>query len=303
MKILVTGATGFLGTPLCIALRNAGNEVTALGSADADLKVQGSLSKFNDVQYDQIFHLAAWTQAGDFCLRHPGEQWIYNQQMNVNVLAWWREHQAQAKLIAIGTSCCYEPGQPHSEERYLEGQPTESLFTYAYTKRMLYVGLLALQKQFGLKYLLLVPNTLYGPDYHLDGRQMHFIFDLLRKIVDGKETGSPVTLWGNGHQKRELVYVDDFVGAAVKLARDHENDLINVGSGEEHSIRWYAEELSRLVGSDVSKIQYDTSKYVGAESKVLSVRKVKELIPDFAPTDAKAGLGTIVDWYMGERTT
>ena len=131
---------------------------------------------------------------------------------------------------------------------------------------------------------------------------MHFIFDLLRKIVDGKENGTPVTLWGNGYQKRELVYVDDFVGAAVKLSVDRENDLINVGSGEEHSIRWYAEELSRLVGYDSSKIQYDTSKYVGAESKVLTVHKIKELIPDFSPTDAKAGLATIVDWYMSAQT-
>jgi GDP-L-fucose synthase len=298
MKILVTGATGFLGTPLCQKLRQAGHSVTPVGSKNADLRQPGSLHKFNHMQFDQIFHLAAWTQAGDFCLRHPGEQWIFNQQMNTNMLGWWQHFQPQAKLIAIGTSCCYEPGKPHREDRYLSGAPTDSLFTYAYTKRMLYVGLLALQKQFGLKYLFLIPNTLYGPDYHLDGRQMHFIFDLLRKIVDGQQKGTPVVLWGDGHQRRELVYVEDFVRAAMTLAENHDNDIVNIGSGEEHSIRWYAEQLSRLVGFDSDRIQYDTSRYVGAESKVLCIDKIRQLLPDFSPTETKQGLQTIVDWYL-----
>ena len=66
------------------------------------------------------------------------------------------------------------------------------------SKRMLYVGLCALHKQYATKYLLLVPSTLYGSGYHLDGRQMHFIFDLLRKITSAKRTGEPVVLWGDG---------------------------------------------------------------------------------------------------------
>ena len=134
------------------------------------------------------------------------------------MLAWWQDRQPQAKLICIGTSCAYCPGTELAEENYLDGLPIDSLFTYAMTKRMLYVGLLALQKQFGLKYLCLVPSTLYGPGYHTDGRQMHFIFDLIRKILRGKMHGEPVVLWGDGHQTRELVYVEDFVSLALRLA-------------------------------------------------------------------------------------
>jgi GDP-L-fucose synthase len=88
MKILVTGASGFLGKTLCAHLRDAKHEVVPLSSRDADLTQGDSLRPFADASYDQIFHLAAWTQAGDFCLRHPGEQWIINQQINTNVLAW-----------------------------------------------------------------------------------------------------------------------------------------------------------------------------------------------------------------------
>lgn len=298
MKIFVTGATGFLGTHLVKHLRSEGNEVLAVGSKECDLTMRGSLTRFNNVAWDQIYHLAAWTQAGDFCLRHPGEQWIKNQQINTNVLEWWHSSQPQAKMIAIGTSCCYEPGTPHVEERFLVGEPTESLYTYAMTKRMLLVGLKSLSKQFGLKYLFVVPSTLYGADYHLDGRQMHFIFDLLRKIVDGKYNGTPVVLWGDGNQKRELIHVDTFVKTMSYLARHVDNDIFNIGGGEEFPIRWYAEMLAEYVGYDASRIQYDTSKYVGATSKFLVVDKVRRSVPDFNPVSLERGLKEIVEWYL-----
>jgi GDP-L-fucose synthase len=298
MKILVTGATGFLGTHLCAHLRAQGHAVTSLGSKDCDLTMQGSLDRYNHTKWDQIYHLAAWTQAGDFCLKHPGEQWIKNQQINTNVLTWWHQHQPQAKMIAIGTSCCYEPGTPHVEERFLLGEPTESLYTYGMTKRMLLVGLKALQKQFGLRYLFVVPSTLYGADYHLDGRQMHFIFDLLRKIVNGKRYGDTVELWGDGNQCRELIHVRSFVEAMCELAGGVDNEVFNIGGGTEYPIRWYADQLSKLVGYDSSLIRYDTSKYVGATSKVLRIEKIQKALPHWKPVPLETGLKEIVEWYQ-----
>ena len=87
MKILVTGATGFLGKSLCIRLAEAGHTVIGLGSRDADLTNPKSLYQYNQSKYDQIYHLAAWTQAGDFCVSHPGEQWLINQKINTTVLS------------------------------------------------------------------------------------------------------------------------------------------------------------------------------------------------------------------------
>src|SRR5205814_10308822 len=147
--------------------------------------------------------------------------------------------QPQAKHISIRTSSSYPADRLLVEENYLQGLPVESLFTYGMTKRMLHVGQMALHKQFGLNYLTLVPSTLYGPGYHTDGRQMHFIFDLIRKILRGQLLGEPVVLWGDGHQSRELVYIDDFVDAAVRLADHVDDELINVGAGAEHSIRHF----------------------------------------------------------------
>jgi len=256
------------------------------------------LLRFSD-PFDQIWHLAAWTQAGDFCLHHPGEQWIINQQINTNVLEWWQSRQPQAKLIAIGTSCSYAPGAELVEENYLAGAPVPELYSYAMTKRMLLVGLQALRAQFGLEYLYLIPSTLFGPGYHTDGRQRHFIFDLIENIIRGKGFEEPVQLWRDGHQKRELLYVKDFIKAAMQLADATGNEVVNIGSGVEYSIRWYAEQISDLLGYDPQKIQYDTSRYVGVRSKQLSTRKLKGLLPDFEITPLDHALATTIEAYQG----
>ncbi|MDY6786171.1 MAG: NAD-dependent epimerase/dehydratase family protein [Cyanobacteriota bacterium] len=301
MKILITGATGFLGTTLCEKLQLAGHELTRLNSKNCDLTQQHSLLQFPDQTYDQIYHLAAWTQAGDFCLSHPGEQWIINQQINTNVLAWWQQHQPQAKLICMGTSCAYSPELELVEENYMAGLPIASLFTYAMTKRMLYAGLLALHKQFGLTYLCLVPSTLYGPGYHTDGRQMHFIFDLIRKIIRGKLYGEPVVLWGDGYQKRELVFIEDFAKIALELSASVDDELINIGAGEEFPIRHFAQLICDRVGYDFDNIQFDTSRYVGAKSKCLAADKLDRLLPDLALTPLELGLTQTIEWFWQEQ--
>ncbi|OGG45297.1 GDP-fucose synthetase [Candidatus Kaiserbacteria bacterium RIFCSPHIGHO2_01_FULL_50_13] len=296
MTIIVTGASGFLGRFLCEALEKAGHTVVRLDSKIADLTKDGSLDGITQ-PYDRIYHLAAWTQAGDFCLHHSGEQWLINQKINTNVLSWWHTRQPHAKLIAMGTSCAYDPALPLSEENYMRGEPIESLFTYAMTKRMLYNGLTSLHKQFGHTYLHLVPSTLYGPHYHTDSRRMHFIFDLIRKILLGKEKGEPVTLWGDGYQKRELVFASDFVNAALHLSDHVDNDIVNIGAGEEYSIREFAEKICAIVGFDPALIEYDTSRYVGARSKVLSVEKLRHLIPNVTFTSLDCGLEDTVSWF------
>lgn len=298
MKIIVTGASGFLGQSLCRYLEAQDHVVVHLNSKNCDLTKPESLPRYNTEKYDAIYHLAAWTQAGDFCVYHPGEQWIINQQINTNTLTWWQRDQPQAKMICMGTSCAYDPTVELKEEKYLSGTPIESLYTYAMSKRMLYVGLKALNKQFGLNYLCAVPSTLYGPGYHTDGRQMHFIFDLIRKIVRGKLYEDQVVLWGDGTQCRELIFVDDFVKILEGLVQTTTNELVNIGAGEEYPIRHFAGLICKYVGFNADKIVYDPQRYVGAKSKCLSVHKLREILPQYQIIGLEDGLGRTIDWFM-----
>ena len=297
MKVAVTGSSGFLGTALCAFLEQRGIAPLRLSSSNCDLRHPDGLEGLSDGPFDLIFHLAAWTQAGDFCLKHPGEQWIVNQQINTNVLAWWAQRQAQAKLVFMGTSCAYEPGSSLREEEYLLGEPIDSLYTYAMTKRMLLVGARALSRQYGLRYLCAVPSTLYGPGYHTDGRQMHFIFDLIRKIIRGKEFGEPVVLWGDGEQKREVVLVDDFVRILWQLSERVDNELFNIGAGQEYSIRTFAALICEIVGFPASKIGYDTTRYVGATSKCLNIEKVVAALGPLKLAPLRDGIARTVSWF------
>ena len=136
MNILITGGSGFLGRKLNAYLKkNTSHKIISLSSKIADLRETNSLKDYNDLKFDKIYHLAAWTQAGDFSLYHSGEQWIYNQQINSNVLSWWKKYQQQSKIISIGTSCSYEEGGSLEEEYYLKGEPIKSLFAYGMCKK------------------------------------------------------------------------------------------------------------------------------------------------------------------------
>ena len=278
--VFVTGGGGFLGRCLVPMLKQKGYEVDAPSSKQCDLTLPDSLQSWTK-PYDLIFHLAAWTQAGDFCLKHPGEQWVINQKINTHVLAWWQQRQAQAKAILIGTSCAYDPRLPLIEDNYLKGEPIESLYTYAMTKRILWVGALALAKQYGLQAVNFVPSTLCGNYYHEDGRQMHFIYDLVRKILQAKKTEEPAVLWGNGHQRREVVLVDEFCQGILEIVSADKGwgQVLNLGAGKDHSIREFVQTICRILEVDTSLIKYDESKYVGASAKCLSVQKIRTLIP------------------------
>ena len=187
----------------------------------------------------------------------------------------------QAKTVLLGTSCSYDPDLPLVEENYLKGEPIPSLYTYAMTKRMLWVGAQSLGKQYGLKAIHLVPSTLCGNYYHEDGRQMHFIYDLARKILHAKRTGEPAVLWGDGHQRREVVSVVDFCQGMMQLIGKENTwgETFNLGAGQDYSIRDFAGALCQRVGIESSQIRYDETQYTGAKSKCLVVDKVRKWIP------------------------
>jgi len=201
-----------------------------------------------------------------------------------------RGHGAQSSGNPRALACASRPG--------VSGGRRPVMFTYAFTKRMLFVGQLALRKQFGLRSLCVVPSTLYGPGYHAGGRQMHFIFDLIRKIIRGKRYGDPVILWGDGFQRREIIFVDDFVAALQALLGRTDEMLVNIGAGSELTIREYAAMISAHIGFDFERIQFDTSRYVGAESKCLDITRLNRILPARPQTPLREGLRRTIEWFL-----
>ena len=300
MKFFVTGGAGFLGTQLSKLLREAGHNVTAPSSRLADLTKSSSLESYSSENYDVIVHLAAWTQAGDFCLRHPGDQWLINQKINTNVLDWWFSRQSQAPIVVIGTSCAYAPGSQLKEENFLTDIPDASLFTYAMTKKMLVQGVRALSEQYGMQYLSVIPSTLYGKHYDVNSKQLHFIFDLMKKIIRGKELGENVILWGTGDQRREIVLVDDFCRLLVQLIESKSTGLFNIGADHDLSIKEFAQLICEIVDYPFSNIEFDTNAYTGALEKNLCNDRLRAEIGELKMVSLRDGLSETIEWFYSD---
>lgn len=292
-KVLITGASGFLGRHLVNRLNALGFDCYVSNTKVGNLLNYENLFIYNDIVFDYIYHLAAHTKAGDFCLYHKGEQYEINQLINTNILKYWRLHQPQAKMLAIGTSCSYSPDLSLVEENYLMGQPDSGLYTYAMTKRMLLVGLMSYSEQYKLKYNYYIPSTLYGPGFDLS--DSHFIFDIIKKVYNGRYNQNKVVLWGDGYQRRELVYIDDFINVLTKSA-DVDNCIINVGSDQNQTIREFASIVCEMFEYDETHIEYDTNRYVGVRDKRLDITKLKKMSL-YNPTTLNDGLLKTVAYY------
>ncbi len=296
-KALITGATGFLGGHLKTALLKNGVDVVALGSLDCNLTDYNQLLAYRDNSFDYIYHLAAFTKAGDFSLTHAGDQWLVNQLINTHVLKFWREEQPRAKLIAMGSGGAYPPGELLREEDYMRGEPEPNYYTYGLIKRVLFQGMRAIGEQDGLDYCMPVPSVLYGPGYKLDDR--HFIFDLIRKICAAKDSGGTVTLWGDGNQVREVVYIEDAVTMILNASDKISRGLLNLGSGAGLSIKDYALAICDLVGLDASAVEYDTRKPAGVPRRVMDTSLRERSFPmEFTPL--KVGLGRTLEYYRSK---
>ncbi len=300
MKVLVTGATGFLGRHLTPKLDALGWDIYFSNTRTANLNNINNLNLFKDIKFDYIFHLAAVTKAGDYCLKHPGDQWIKNQIINTNILTYWSQNQPQAKMICMGTSCSYTPDIFMTEDNYLIGEPDKGLYTYAMTKRMLLIGLQSLEKEYGLKWLYFVPSTLYGPDFELDDN--HFIFDFIRNCYNAKYNNEEFIIWGDGTQRRELVYVSDAVDMMLGLLKEN-NQIFNIGAGVDYSINEFARMVCTAYQYDINLLKHDLTKYVGVKEKKLAIDKAINHSKEkkYNKTTLQEGLLSCIEYYKEKR--
>jgi len=287
MKILITGATGFVGKHLIKKLKKEKHEIIEINSTNFT-----SMWGLEKNSIEVIIHLAVKTEAGGYCQEHPGEQWVINNSINTDMLAYWADNQQRAQMITFGSSCGYNNDVIKSEDNYLKDEPETGYEVYGMVKRNLLVGLKALSKEFYMDYNYLIPSVFYGPGYDLNDK--HFIFDLIRKIKTAKDLGYSVTLWGDGNQERELIYIDDAIKLIMACIKNTESpEIFNLSSGKTHTLREYAQAICDIVDYDSGKIIWDKDQFVGSPSKKL----VNTHLQEFKFTSLKKGLTKTIKYY------
>jgi GDP-L-fucose synthase len=306
VRILVTGGGGFLGGHLTERLGQDGHDVFAARSADYDLtRMEDAARMFDDAGAELVFHLAAEVGGIGANRANPGRYWYANLMMGAHVLEQARLHDT-GKLVLVGTVCSYPKLAPipFREETLWDGYPEETNAPYGVAKKALLVGAQAYREQYGLDAVYLVPVNLYGPGDNFHPTNAHVIPDLIRKMVDAQEEGSEeIVLWGDGSPTREFLYVDDCVEALSLAAERYDGaDPVNVGTGEEISIRELAELLQELTGF-AGEIAWDTSKPNGQPRRRLDTSRAERLFGFRARVSLREGIERTVAWYRSARVS
>ena len=251
-RVVVTGGTGFLGAHVARHLGTEGADVVAIGSADYDLRDRAAISSMlHDLRPDAVIHLAAIVGGIGANQAEPGRFFYENALMGIELLEACRVARVQ-KVVIAGTVCAYPKvvSLPFEEDDIWSGYPEETNAPYGLAKRMLLVQAQAYRQQYGCNFVYLLPTNLYGPGDHADLETSHVIPAMIRKFSTARDVGAPmVELWGDGSPTRDFLHVDDAARAfGLALAHYDGPEPINVGSGQEISIRELAELVRELTG-------------------------------------------------------
>lgn len=290
-KIYVAGHRGLVGSALVRALDGAGySRIIKRTSKELDLTDQAAVRAFFQQEQPEYVFLAAAKVGGILANNTYPARFIHiNLAIQTNVIheAW---RQGVKGLLFLGSSCIYprECPQPMKEEYLLTGPLEPTNRPYAVAKIAGIEMCWAYNREYGTRFLAVMPTNLYGPNDNYDLAGSHVIPAMIRKFHEAKASGSPeVILWGTGTPRREFLHVDDLARACVHLQSLPEQQagslldpahvpLINIGSGTDQTIRELAELVREIVGY-TGKITWDADKPDGTPRKLLDVRKMKAL--------------------------
>ena len=308
-RIYLAGHTGLVGSAIHRALTEAGfgdGSIVTRELGELDLTNQAATRRFFDEERPDVVIDAAAKVGG--ILANSTQPWEFvelNLLIELNLIGEAFRHGVQ-RLIFLGSSCIYprEAPQPLREEYLLTGPLEETNRAYAIAKIAGIEMCRSLNRQYGTDYLSLMPTNLYGPGDNFDLKTSHVLPALIRRFHEAKVGGGPVTLWGTGAPLREFLYVDD-VGRAVTFcldrvhAADVADGMLNVGCGEDLTIRELAERVRAVVGYE-GAVEWDSSKPDGTPRKLMDVSRLRGL--GWAPSvGLEDGLRRTYQWYLEER--
>ena len=303
-KILLTGGDGFLG-------RFVQRELVENGVREEDIRIPHHVD--NDLRVwenceeavagiDLVIHLAGNVGGIGFNQRNPGVLFYDNMIMGTQLMEAARRHSVE-KFIQIGTVCAYPKFTPvpFKEDDLWDGYPEETNAPYGVAKKALLVQAQAYREQYGLNAIYLLPVNLYGPGDNFDLEDSHVIPALIRKCVEASDSGSEeITVWGTGTPTREFLYVEDCSRGIVQAARHYdEPDPVNLGSGEEISIKELVNLIARISGFE-GKIRWDSTRPDGQPRRCLDTQRAGKF-GFTAEIPFEDGLTRTVQWYKENR--
>ncbi|MGE0526033.1 MAG: GDP-L-fucose synthase family protein [Bdellovibrionales bacterium] len=301
-RLFVSGHRGLLGRAVVEELRRAGyRNILTVSREELDLTSQGATEDFlKSTRPDAVIHCAALVGGIHANSSRPAEFLRDNVMIQTNVIH--GSHLADVNtLVFFGSNCMYPVAapQPMPEETLLQGPIEPSNLAYGAAKIAGMVQCQSYFKQYGRNYFTVIPASLYGPHDNFDLQSCHVTPGLLLRFHQAKTRGDPeFTVWGTGRPRRELLYVDD-AAAGVRLLLERweaAKGPVNLGAGEDISVREIAETIQKVVGYK-GKLIFDTSKPDGNPRKLLDSARARAL--GFHPEmNLEEGLRRTYDWML-----
>jgi GDP-L-fucose synthase len=300
-RICVTGGAGFLGAALVGHLRRLGcGQVFVPRRREYDLTTMDGIERlFARSKPEILFHLAAVVGGIGANRDNPGRFFYENAVMGIQLIEYARRNGVE-KTIVTGTVCSYPKFTPvpFQEESLWEGYPEGTNAPYGIAKKALLVQCQAYRRQYGMNAIFLMPANLYGPGDRADLDSSHVTPALIRKFLEAKQNGAQtVVCWGDGSPTREFLFVDD-AARGLALAAQHYDGVepVNLGSGEEISIRDLAEMTARFCEYE-GQIVWDTGKPNGQPRRRLDTTRAEQCFGFRAKISLEDGLARTVAWY------
>ncbi|APG60432.1 GDP-L-fucose synthase family protein [Christiangramia salexigens] len=300
-KIYIAGHSGMVGSAIWRALTAKGyTNLIGRTSKELDLRDQKAVSDFFETEKPEVVIDAAARVGGILANNdYPYQFLMENLQIQNNLIDTAHKSEA-AKFIFLGSSCIYPKlaPQPLKEEYLLTDSLEPTNEWYAIAKITGVKACEAIRKQFGKDYVSLMPTNLYGTHDNFDLQTSHVLPAMIRKFHEAKENGNAhVTLWGSGSPMREFLFVDDMADAVVfALENKLEENLYNIGTGKDLTIKELAELIQNIVGHE-GEIIWDAEKPDGTPRKLMNVDKMKEAGWE-ASTQLEEGIEKTYAWFL-----
>ena len=301
-RVVVTGGAGFLGSHVVEKLMQRGcGEIVVPRSREYDLRDRDAVIRlYRQTQPQLVIHLAAIVGGIGANRASPGRFFYDNAIMGIELLEYARQFGVE-KFVGVGTVCAYPRSTPvpFRESELWNGYPEETNAPYGLAKKMMLVQAQAYRQQYGFNAIYLLPVNLYGPRDNFDLQTGHVIPSLIRKCVEAKaQNAGHITLWGDGSPTREFLFVEDAAEAILLAAERYDGaEPVNLGTGEEISIRQLAELIAAEVGFQ-GTIEWDTTKPNGQPRRCLEVSRASELFGFRATESFRAGMAKTIAWYL-----